>query len=313
MFRIQPKNYIATLAATSILAATSSSALAEVDWSNVLATYMNADGENFEVPQDEIESTVCNDDYVECNEDGSVTFEAPTAPRDDTGSSSDYRRAEMRVLAAFTELDDDGVPEPGAFANNFVLDTASSSDQDDAGGVNAVVAGSLSIDKLPETGLDETSSTDFNYGECSADFDSDYDEAVMFSQFHAIGDEPMRAYAVRTADVPEDHFKIWIIHEIRDGEDVKCPMEMTRPLALGERFIFVALLSGDTLWARVSEVDNETHLGVVDHNISDSGYDADGEYFYGKWGAYNSNNQGENEEDSSIVTYYDQRYTYNID
>ena len=126
-------------------ALTPSVALA-LDWSEINASYQNPNGEQIHVPQADFQAAVCADEHVACaaNE---ITFTAPNAAGD-TGSSSEYRRAEMRVFAASNTFDDDGSVADSSPDNNFVLGSASVNSKSKAGGVNAAVVGQLSIDRL---------------------------------------------------------------------------------------------------------------------------------------------------------------------
>ncbi len=268
----------ASLATTAIWAVAPSLALADIIFDDMTASHTDPN-ENETKP---VSSALCDNDWVDCNEDGSVTFTTPNNNEEgDSTENSLYLRSEMRMYASECN---GGEMSAGEIGCEFVLDGSSSADE--AGGVNATVTSTLSIDRLPST---------------AASDDEDYRDGVIFSQFHGSIAEPMRAYAVSNGD--GSTFDVMIARDYADN--VSPHPEGTYfgvSIDLGEAFTFDASIDGDGLLVSVNG--NELPIELDDEYTED-----DDEYFYAKWGAYASANDAEF-GDHSVVTYYDYSIAY---
>ncbi len=251
-----------------------------IDFEGMTASHTDPDGEETKP----VSSSLCNNDWVDCHSNGTVTFTTVNTSDGVTTPTSSYLRSEMRMYADYCGNDGDDL-SAGNVACEFVLDGSGSAG--DAGGVNATVTSRLRIDHLPSTSEQEDEGVVLARR-----------HAVIFSQFHGSGAEPMRAYAVSTSP-GSNTFDVMIWRD--DADNVA--QEQTYfglSLEIGEPFDFDVSIDGDGM---LVSVDGTSRSITVDDGFND-----DDEYIYAKWGAYAATNEADVGDDSE-VTYYE----YNID
>lgn len=277
-------------------------------WKLTLPTDNDGDGSADEVKDDEL--STWNDEDNEnftVNDDGSITF-TTAAEESALTETSTYRRSELREMIRAgdtgTETDD--------LANNWVLDSASSENQEAAGGVNGTLSATLQIDQV---------TVDGNDGQIGR---------VIIGQIHGEDNEPIRLYYHKAED--SDTGQLYFAHEPADGFGDETwhnildddPIETTdedvdesfrdgqggeNGIALGEVFSYDIAMDGTDLSVVITKEDGTTFTRSI--NIEESGYGEDDEYLYFKAGVYEGNNSSEDTaNDYSSATFYDISVTH---
>ncbi|MGJ8654124.1 MAG: polysaccharide lyase family 7 protein [Opitutaceae bacterium] len=218
-----------------------------------------------------------------------------------TSKNTTYTRSELREMGrrGNTRYDTKGVNK-----NNWVFSTAPESDQLKAGGVDGTMNAVLTVDEVTITG------------------DIWQQGRVIVGQIHANDDEPVKLYYRKFPH--HENGSVFFTHEPRDGEDVSYPLvgtnvpdyytqdgevvEPTDGVKLGEKWGYQIKVVGNELTVTLRREGKPDVVKVVD--MSNSRYDAGGQYMYFKAGVYNQNKTGAPDE-RTTATFYELNVTHN--
>lgn len=218
--------------------------------------------------------------------DGGLVFRTPIEGAK-TSTNTSYTRTELREML---RRGDTSINTQGINANNWVFSSASTEEQNAAGGVDGELIAELAVNHVTDTG------------------DRSQVGRVIIGQIHANDDEPIRVYYRK---LPEnDKGAIYLAHEILGGDDIYYELIGTRSksadnpangIALNERFGYKITVVGNQLTFTIMREGQEDITEIVD--MSNSGYDLGGQYMYFKAGVYNQNNTGD-PKDYAQATFY---------
>ena len=229
------------------------------------------------------------DDYFYTADDGGMVFKAYIDGYK-TSTSTTYTRTELREIlsrgANNTNSD---------MSNNWVFSSTPDDYQAAAAGVNGVLRATLKVDHVTDTGLAS------QYGR------------VIIGQIHAVHDEPIRLYyrknpgntngTIYLAHEPERTTGEPEIYEIFYGTSRSSGMkDPADGIPLGEKFSYEIRVSGNTLTATIFRLDGSSVSKTID--MTNSGYNVEGQYMYFKAGVYNQNKSGD-ADDYVQATFYE--------
>ncbi|WP_440874183.1 polysaccharide lyase family 7 protein [Thalassotalea sp. PLHSN55] len=218
--------------------------------------------------------------------EGGLVFRSPIEGAK-TSTNTSYTRTELREML---RSGDTSIRVQGINKNNWVFSSASTDEQEAAGGVDGELVAELAVNYVTETG------TSAQVGR------------VIIGQIHANDDEPIRVYYRKLPQ--NDKGAIYLAHEILDGDDIYYELIGTRSqsaanpengIELNERFGYTISVVGNSLTFTLRREGQEDIATVIDMN--DSGYDQGGQYMYFKAGVYNQNNTGD-PKDYVQATFY---------
>lgn len=218
-----------------------------------------------------------------------------------TSKNTTYTRSELREMM---RCGNKRIDTKGVNKNNWVFSTAPAFDRKKAGAVDGTLDAVLSVDEVTTTGAI------WQQGR------------VIVGQIHANDDEPAKLYYRK---FPHHELgSVFLTHEPRDGEDTSYPLlgtnapdyytqdgEVVAPMdgiRLGEKWGYQIKVVGNELTVTIRRDGKPDAVQVVD--MSDSRYDAGGQYMYFKAGVYNQNKTGEPDE-RVTATFYDLKVTHN--
>ena len=256
----------------------------------------NDPGENFDLSKWKITYPDASEEYppqVSVNEfytdsaTGAMVFQCPNTGG--STSNSSYSRSELREMlnesAGTTNL-----------GNNWVISTASSSDQSAAAGVNGNMKATVSVDRVSDT---YDSGSEWRVGR------------VIVGQIHASDNEPFKLYYRKLPG----HTKGWIYMAYEDSDtEIFIPLfgdsgtdeygltstvePVDEGIELGEKFAYEVNVEGREMTVTVTKADGnwarQTIYWAEEYNS---------DWFYFKAGAYNQNNGGES-GDYAQVSFY---------
>lgn len=230
------------------------------------------------IDEDELE-TYEDDDYFYPSNDGGLVFRSTNGGAR-TSSGTSFVRSELREML---RRGDTNISTQGINANNWVFNSATSTQQTNAGGVGGRLTATLSVDYVTTSG------------------DASQVGRVIIGQIHANDDEPIRLYYRKLPGNTKG--AIYFAHEPQDENDVYREMIGTRSrslpdpadgIELGERFSYIIDVTGTDLTVTISR-DGKADLVEV-YDMSMSGYypttNGEEQYMYFKAGVYNQNNSG---------------------
>ncbi|MCJ8318591.1 MAG: polysaccharide lyase family 7 protein [Colwellia sp.] len=238
-----------------------------------------------------IKESALNNDYFNhqfsfLDSDGGMVFRAPIEGAK-TSTNTSYTRTELREML---RRGNTSISTKGINTNNWVFSSASTEEQEAAGGVDGELIAELTVNHVTDTG------------------DRSQVGRVIIGQIHANDDEPIRVYYRK---LPEnDKGAIYLAHEILGGDDIYYELIGTRSksadnpasgIALNERFGYKITVVGNQLTFTIVREGQEDITETVD--MSNSGYDLGGQYMYFKAGVYNPNNTGD-PKDYVQATFY---------
>ncbi|MEL0629699.1 polysaccharide lyase family 7 protein [Psychromonas aquatilis] len=202
-----------------------------------------------------------------------------------TSKNTAYTRTELREML---REGDTSISTQGVNKNNWVFSSTSTSEQAKAGGVDGILDATLAVNQVT------TSGDDYQIGR------------VIIGQIHAKDDEPVRLYYRKLPNNSKG--SIYFAHEPRTGSEVWVNMIGSRSdnasnpsdgIALDEKFYYQIKVVGDLLSVTIMRDGKDDVVSTFD--MSNSGYDQDGQYMYFKAGVYNQNNTG---GDAAQATFY---------
>ncbi|MCQ3830676.1 polysaccharide lyase family 7 protein [Microbulbifer elongatus] len=261
--------------------------------------------ENFDLSKWKITYPDASEEYppqVSANEfytdsaTGAMVFQCPNTGG--STSNSSYSRSELREMlnesAGTTSL-----------GNNWVISTASSSDQSAAAGVNGNMKATISVDRVSDT---YDSGSEWRVGR------------VVVGQIHASDNEPFKVYYRKLPG----HTKGWVYMAYEDSDtEIFIPLfgdsdtneygltSTVEPvedgIELGEKWGYEVNVEGREMTVTVTKADGtwarQTIFWAEEYND---------DWFYFKAGSYNQNNGGDS-DDYAQVSFYNFEVTHDGD
>lgn len=257
-----------------------------IDWYLSVPTDENNSGTSDSIYETDLAAGYFDARFFHLSEDGGLTFSTSvTGYR--TSTNTKYVRSELREML---RRGNKSYKTQGVNKNNWVFSSAPQEDLNNAGGID----GQLDV----EVAVNHVTSTGENY----------QIGRVIIGQIHANDDEPVRLYYRK---LPGNvNGSIYIAHEIEGGDDIYYELigsrandasNPTNGIPLNEKFKYSIIVEGNTLTVNITKSDGQLISQVVD--MTNSGYDAGGQYQYFKAGVYNQNNSGD-QHDYVKATFY---------
>ncbi|TXR51355.1 polysaccharide lyase family 7 protein [Reinekea thalattae] len=256
-------------------------------WYLSIATDHDANGKPDDVPEQYLAQGWQHPEFFYTAADGGLTMKSYIKGVR-TSKNTKYVRTELRQML---RRGDTNIDLKGVTKNNWVFSSAPIADQKAAGGVDGVMEATLKIDHTTTTGAVEQVGR------------------FIIGQIHANDDEPIRLYYRKLPD--HERGFVYFMHENRnEGSDIKYdlvgeyngnPVDPEDGIALGEVFSYRIAVVGNEMTVTIMRDGKPDVTQVVD--MSQSGYDAGGQYMYFKAGVYNQNNSGD-PDDYAQVTFY---------
>lgn len=263
------------------------------DWYLSIPTDDDDSGTADNISESRLANGFTHSEYFYVSKDGALVMRSPTVGFK-TSTNTNYVRVELREMLRRGNTD---IRTQGVNKNNWVLSSATQSNQDKSGGVDGRLHVSMSVNQVTTTG------ENYQIGR------------VIIGQIHANDDEPVRLYYrklpnnnlgsiyfahERRANVSDgtDKEEIWI--EMIGSRDSNAP-NPTDGIALNERFSYTIDTQGNTLNVTISRDGKSDVTRSV--NMENSGYDEEDQYLYFKVGVYHVNNSAE-EGESAVASFY---------
>ena len=263
------------------------------DWYLSIPTDDDNSGTADNISESRLANGFTHSEYFYVSKDGALVMRSPTVGFK-TSTNTNYVRVELREMLRRGNTD---ISTQGVNKNNWVLSSATQSNQDKSGGVDGRLHVSMSVNQVTTTG------ENYQIGR------------VIIGQIHANDDEPVRLYYRK---LPNNNLgSIYFAHERRanvsdgtDKEEIWIEMigsrESNAPnptdgIALNERFSYTIDTQGNTLNVTISRDGKSDVTRSV--NMENSGYDEEDQYLYFKVGVYHVNNSAE-EGESAVASFY---------
>ena len=257
------------------------------DWYLSMPSDHYVHGKTDIVPEQFLAQGFENPDFFYTAKDGGLVFRS-TIKGVRTSSNTKYARTELREML---RRGDDSISLKGVTKNNWVFSSAPAEDLKNAGGVDGVLEATLKIDHTTSTGEPEQVGR------------------FIIGQIHANDDEPIRLYFRQLPGHKKG--SIYFAHENRnDGSDIIFDMigsssgaasDPADGISIGEVFSYRIEVKGNDMTVTISREGKADVVQEVD--MSESGYDAGGQYMYFKAGVYNQNHSGD-PDDYVQATFY---------
>ncbi|WP_304439089.1 polysaccharide lyase family 7 protein [Microbulbifer sp. Q7] len=265
----------------------------------------NDPGENFDLSNwkitypdasEEFPPQVSNNEFYTDSSTGAMVFQCLNTGG--STSNSSYSRSELREMlnasAGTTSL-----------GNNWVISTASSSDQSAAAAVDGNMKATISVDRVSDT---YDSGSEWRVGR------------VIVGQIHASNDEPLKLYYRKLPG----HTKGWVYMAYEDSDtEIFIPLfgesgtdqygltstiePVEDGIELGEKWGYEIDVVGREMTVTVTKSDGTWARQTI---FWANEYDSD--WFYFKAGAYNQNNGGES-GDYAQVSFYNLEVSHGAD
>ncbi|QXP58653.1 polysaccharide lyase family 7 protein [Olleya sp. HaHaR_3_96] len=222
-----------------------------------------------------------------------------------TTTNSTYSRVEFREMLRGTNT---SISTSGINGNNWVFSSSSSTNENNAGGVDGILEGTLKVNRVTTT-----SGSTSQVGR------------IIIGQIHASGDEPLRLYYHKQPG----HSKgaIYFAHEPSGGDEVFKNMignyvtetgdeagdytgagSPSNGIALNETFSYKVQVSGNTLSVTLYNSGGSS-IASTTYNMSNSNFANDWMYF--KAGLYSGNKTVSSSSDYEQVTFYSLSKSHN--
>lgn len=265
-----------------------------LDWYLSIPTDEDGNGRSDTISESELANGYTHSEFFYASEDNGIVMRSPSYGYK-TSTNTNYVRVELREMLRRGDPD---IRTQGVNKNNWVFGSASAQQQQDAGGVDGDLHVKMAVNKVTTTG------ENYQIGR------------LVIGQIHANDDEPIRLYYRKLPD--NERGAIYFAHESRqtdtNGDNIETYVEMlgtrsnsaadpTDGIALNEVFTYRISVEMNLLTVTLSR---EGKADVVaNYDMSNSLYDADGQYMYFKVGVYHLNN-------SSLPSEYAQATFYEI-
>lgn len=231
------------------------------------------------IDEDDLAAGYEDDDYFYPSADGGLIFRATVAGAK-TSVNTKFTRTELREML---RRNNTSIKTQGINGNNWVFGSATSAQQNAAGGIDGTLNATLAVNYVTITG------------------DSNQVGRVIIGQIHANDDEPIRLYYRKLPNNTKG--SIYFAHEPLGKDDEYVEMIGTRSdsasdpidgIELNEKFGYTIDVVGDQLDVTITR-DGKADV-TASYDMSTSGYypstDGEEQYMYFKAGAYNQNNTG---------------------
>ena len=221
-----------------------------------------------------------------------------------TSKNTTYTRSELHEMGrrGDTSISPYG-PGKTINKNNWVFSTAPKADQEKASGVDGTMDAVLTVDEVTTTGAI------WQQGR------------VIVGQIHANDDEPAKLYYRKFPD--HELGSVFLAHEPVGEDDKLYPLigthipdyytqdgEVIEPkdgIRLGEKWGYQIKVVGNELTVTIRRKGKKDVVQVVD--MTESKYDAGGQYMFFKAGVYNQNKTGKADE-RATATFYELKVTH---
>lgn len=259
-----------------------------VDWYLSVPTDEDNSGTSDSINEDDLAAGYTNSEYFYASADNGIVMRSPSYGFK-TSLNTSYVRVELREMLrrGSTSHNTQGVNK-----NNWVFGSASNTGQANAGGVDGELNVTLAVNNVTTTG------ENFQIGR------------VVIGQIHANDDEPIRLYYRKLPG--NNNGSIYFAHESRavGSDEVYVEMIGSRSnsaanpsdgIALDEKFSYRINVTANLLTVTISR-DSKNDV-VRDLDMSNSLFDADGQYHYFKVGVYHLNNSSALDEYAQATFY----------
>ncbi len=259
-----------------------------IDWYLSVPTDEDNNGRSDSISETDLANGYTNSEYFYASNDNGIVMRSPSYGFK-TSINTNYVRVELREML---RRGDRSISTQGVNKNNWVFGSASAQGQNAAGGVDGDLKVTLAVNQVTTTG------ENYQIGR------------VVIGQIHANDDEPIRLYYRK---LPNNELgSIYFAHESRvEGSD-EAYVEMigsrsntaSNPadgIALDEKFSYHISVNVNLLTVTISR-EGKSDV-VANYDMSESLFDADGQYHYFKVGVYHLNNSSEPDEFAQATFY----------
>jgi len=257
------------------------------DWNISIPTDQDGNGRADTISETKLANGYVNDRFFYTGADGGMVFKAPVGGVK-TSKNTKYVRVELREML---RRGDKQHSTKGVGKNNWVLGSYTGEDKQNAGAVDGVLTGTVAIENVTTTGNPKQVGR------------------VVFAQIHAKKDVPIRFYYRKLPSNTKG--SIYFSHEPSGKKDnyyeligsrsSNTPDPIDDGIALGEKFSYKIQTKGNLLMVTLLVPGRKPITQTVD--MSESGYDASGQYVYFKAGAYLQDNSADKEDYAQVVYY----------
>ncbi len=262
-----------------------------VDWYLNIPTDEDNSGTSDSIYENDLAAGYTNSEYFYASSDNGIVMRSPSYGFK-TSENTSYVRVELREML---RRGDSSIRTQGVNKNNWVFGSASNQGQADAGGVDGELNVTLAVNNVTTTG------ENYQIGR------------LVIGQIHANDDEPIRLYYRKLPG--NNNGSIYFAHESRvEGSDeVYVEMIGSRSnsasnpsdgIALDEKFSYRINVTANLLTVTIIRDGKDDVESTLD--MSNSLFDADGQYHYFKVGVYHLNNSSDPDEYAQ-ATFYDIR------
>lgn len=263
-----------------------------LDWYLSVPTDEDNSGTSDSISETELAAGYTNSEFFYTSADNGIVMRSPSYGFK-TSTNTSYVRVELREML---RRGNRSISTQGVNKNNWVFGSASASGQANAGGVDGELNVTLAVNNVTTTG------ENYQIGR------------LVIGQIHANDDEPIRLYYRK---LPNNALgSIYFAHESRVDDEVNVEMIGSRDnnasnpsggIALDEKFSYRIKVTNNLLSVTIVR---EGKADVVsDYDMSESGFDEDGQYQYFKVGVYHLNNSSDPSEYAQ-ATFYEIRNSH---
>lgn len=263
-----------------------------LDWYLNIPTDEDNSGTSDSIFENDLAAGYTNSEYFYASADNGIVMRSPSYGFK-TSTNTSYVRVELREML---RRGDRSIRTQGVNKNNWVFGSASSTGQANAGGVDGELNVTLAVNNVTTTG------ENFQIGR------------VVIGQIHANDDEPVRLYYRKLPN--NDKGVIYFAHEPRVGDEIYVEMIGSRSnsasnpadgIALDEKFSYRINVTNNLLTVTILR-EGKPDV-IADYDMSNSQFDADGQYHYFKVGVYHLNNSSDPSEYAQ-ATFYEIRNSH---
>lgn len=269
-----------------------------LDWYLSIPTDEDNSGTADNIGEEELAAGYTHSEYFYASQDNGIVMRSPGYGFK-TSANTNYVRVELREML---RRGDSSVRTQGVNKNNWVFGSASSQNQENAGGVDGDLRVTMAVNKVTTTG------ENYQIGR------------LVIGQNHANDDEPVRLYYRKLPG--NERGSVYFAHESRetdsDGDTIETYVEILGSrsnnaadpadgIALNEVFSYHISVSMNLLTVTLSR-EGKADV-VVNYDMTNSLYDAEDQYHYFKVGVYHLNNSSEPDEFAQ-ATFYEIRNSH---
>lgn len=264
-----------------------------LDWYLNIPTDEDNSGTSDSIFENALAAGYTNSEYFYASSDNGIVMRSPSYGFK-TSANTSYVRVELREML---RRGNTSISTQGVNKNNWVFGSASASGQAAAGGVDGQLRVTLAVNEVTTTG--ET----FQVGR------------LVIGQIHANNDEPVRLYYRKLPN--NTNGSLYFAHESRvkdsSGDNIETFVDLigsrsssasnpANGIALDEKFTYIITVTSNLLNVTISR-EGKPDVSA-DYDMSQSLYDANGQYHYFKVGVYHLNNSS-NPAQFAQATFYE--------